>query len=249
MDPDGGSVRNLTRDPANDFSPEWSPDGSRIAFRTDRGGNHEIYVMASDGSDPVNLTRSDAEERSPAWSPDGTRIAFSSDRDGERDIYVMDPDGTDVVRLPVPGDDEYPTWSPDGKRIAFTNYCTTCTSASLMVMDADGRGPEQLVPGAGWPDWSPSGNLIAFDASAPAGVSVFVIRPHVGAEPSFVTRGLQADWAPDGNRIVYAVESGTLGPGANTLTADLYIARSDGRRIQPLTDTPSIFEFEPTWQP
>jgi Tol biopolymer transport system component len=57
MDPEGGAALNLTRHPSNDFSPEWSPDGKRIAFRTNRDGNHEIYVMGSDGSKPINLSR------------------------------------------------------------------------------------------------------------------------------------------------------------------------------------------------
>jgi TolB protein len=117
IDPDGGPAHNLTQHPANDFSPEWSPDGGRVAFRTDRDGNHEIYVINADGSEPVNLTRTpDDEERSPAWSPDGTQIAFSSDRDHDRDIYLMNDDGSNVLRLALPGLQEYPTWSPDGPR-------------------------------------------------------------------------------------------------------------------------------------
>jgi Tol biopolymer transport system component len=93
MREDRSGLRNLTGHPANDFSPEWSPDGTRIAFRSDRDGNHEIYVMEADGSHPVNLTRSPQEDRSPEWSPDGTRIAFSSERGGERDIFVLGADG------------------------------------------------------------------------------------------------------------------------------------------------------------
>jgi uncharacterized protein len=251
IDPLGGNVRNLTRNAGNDFSPEWSPDGSRIAFRTDRDGNHEIYVMEADGSDAVNLTRTpDAEERSPAWSPDGTQIAFSSNRQGDRDIYVMAADGSDVARLAVPGLQEYPTWSPDGAEIAMTSFCSSCADAALFLMNADGSNPREVVASAGWPDWSPDGARIAYDTRSKDGtVGIHVIEPQAGARPRLLVRGLQGDWSPDGNEIAYAVETGRLEPGKSTLLADLYIARADGGGIRRVTDTPEAFEFEPTWRP
>ncbi|MFP6642604.1 MAG: protein kinase, partial [Candidatus Latescibacterota bacterium] len=67
-----------------------SPDGSKIAFVSDRDGNHEIYVMDSDGSNQTRLTSNYASDYDPSWSPDGSKIAFGSDRDGFGDIYVMD---------------------------------------------------------------------------------------------------------------------------------------------------------------
>jgi Tol biopolymer transport system component len=251
MNPDGGRPSNLTRHPANDYSPEWSPDSSRIAFRTNRDGNHEIYVMAADGSHVENLTRTpDAEERSPAWSPDGTQIAFSSDRDGDRDIYLMSADSNDVVRLALPGLQEYPTWSPDGAEIAFTSFCASCSGAALFVINVDGSEPRQVAASAGWPDWSPDGSLIAFDTRAEDGtVGVHVTEPTAEAEPKWLARGLQADWSPHGDELAYAVETGTLEQGKSTLLADLYVVAADGRKIRQLTRTPRTFEFEPTWRP
>ncbi len=69
MNADGSSPVRLTNDPATDFGPAWSPDGSRIAFSTFRDGNFEIYVMNADGSNPINLTNDPAEDLTPAWSP------------------------------------------------------------------------------------------------------------------------------------------------------------------------------------
>ena len=91
----------LTRNSAKDESPAWSPDGTQIAFYSDRDGNGEIYVMAADGSQPTRLTRNDALDGSPAWSPDGTQIAFDSTRDGtwNWNIYVMAADGSQPTRL------------------------------------------------------------------------------------------------------------------------------------------------------
>jgi TolB protein len=70
MNADGSNPVNLTNNPALDAEPAWSPDGTRIAFQTDRdGGNREIYVMNADGSSPVNLTNDLANDGNPAWSP------------------------------------------------------------------------------------------------------------------------------------------------------------------------------------
>src|SRR5687768_12962029 len=124
MNADGSGRRRLTSDPEMDFDPSWSPDGSRIAFRSHRDGDEEVYVMAADGSGQRNLSDSPTSDHSPSWSPDGTMIAFASDRDGDpNEIYVMDADGSNQERITDnPGIDEYPTWSPDSTRIAFT--CT-----------------------------------------------------------------------------------------------------------------------------
>ena len=82
-------VGNLTNNAANDYFPSWSPDGTKIAFGTDRDGNYEIYVMNVDGSNLINLTNNAATDYYPSWSPEGTKIAFGTNRDGNYEIYVM----------------------------------------------------------------------------------------------------------------------------------------------------------------
>ena len=94
MNADGTDVTNLTNVEGGDLEPAWSPDGSRIVFRSRRPdqtyfGWRDIYVMNADGSGVTNLTDAEGNENSPAWSPDGSRIAFVSDRDGNREIYAM----------------------------------------------------------------------------------------------------------------------------------------------------------------
>ena len=69
MNADGSGQRNLTRNPARDDDPVWSPDGRKIAFVSERDGNAEIYVMNADGSGQRNLTRYRYNESSFAWSP------------------------------------------------------------------------------------------------------------------------------------------------------------------------------------
>ena len=75
MNADGSGQRRLTRNPARDMDPAWSPDGRRIAF--DRGGTQQIWLMNPDGSGQRSLTPAAGwRSRDPDWSPDGRKIAF-----------------------------------------------------------------------------------------------------------------------------------------------------------------------------
>jgi Tol biopolymer transport system component len=165
---DGSALAQLTDNDAADFDPSWSPDGSRIAFRSQRDGNDEIYVMDADGSHPRNVTRDPAADWGPEWSADGRWIAFNSGRDSNRDLhgFVVDPEGK---RLRSLGDlfVEYPSWSPDGKRIAFMSqtYEAAGGNYEIFVMSADGSDVTRLtnfIGDDGWPAWSPDGTRIAF---------------------------------------------------------------------------------------
>ena len=115
MDADGGNQQRLTENRKNDWSPSWSPDGTRIVFSADRKGdwvNFEIYVMDADGGNQQRLTENRSDDWSPSWSPDGKRIAFSSYGDNNPgDIYVMDTDGGNQQQLTNhPRSDGNPAW-------------------------------------------------------------------------------------------------------------------------------------------
>ena len=84
----------MTYTPAHrDFDPVWSPDGSRLAFVSNRDGANEIYVMESDGSNQTRATFSaggDFGAMWPAWTPDGSKIVYASDETGNYEIYIKD---------------------------------------------------------------------------------------------------------------------------------------------------------------
>ena len=67
IDAGGGNVTRVTHNNFADTNPVWSPNGSRIAFATDRDGNWEIYVMDSDGSNPINITNHPSDDTRPDW--------------------------------------------------------------------------------------------------------------------------------------------------------------------------------------
>ncbi|MCJ7628798.1 MAG: hypothetical protein MUO50_10480 [Longimicrobiales bacterium] len=109
MNANGSNQTRLTFSGSNDYFPAWSPDGSKIAFVSDRNGNFEIYVMNADGSNQTRLTFTSASELQPSWSPDGTKIVFSTDRDGRQETYIMNTDGSNQTRLTnIPGNNQFP---------------------------------------------------------------------------------------------------------------------------------------------
>ena len=71
MNTDGSAVQQLTNNRAQDRDPQWSPDGRKIAFTSNRDGNQEIYAMNADGTEQTNLTNNPADDSTPRWMPDG----------------------------------------------------------------------------------------------------------------------------------------------------------------------------------
>jgi TolB protein len=116
-------TKNLINDSAWDIAPVWPPDGTQIAFSSDRDGlpHFDLYVMNSDGSNIVRLTRElDYSAVHPAWSPDGTKIAYTCDG---ASICLINADGSSRTKIIDHSldfkDGNNPDWSPDGLMLAF----------------------------------------------------------------------------------------------------------------------------------
>src|SRR5258707_12545819 len=112
MDDNRGNPTNQTNIYGFDFSPKWSPDGQFVAFRSDRDGKGDIFVMNADGSNPENVTKSpDTEEDDFVWSLDSQQIVVVSALGGDTQLYHVNRDGKARTQLThVPGNASAPAW-------------------------------------------------------------------------------------------------------------------------------------------
>jgi eukaryotic-like serine/threonine-protein kinase len=137
---DGSGLKQLTPAPGSDFEPAWSPDGTRIAFTSVRGGFRQIYSLDIDSLDVTLLTNTTSaiESSQPAWSPDGTKIAYMAKRVGAYQVWSMNDDGQEAVQLAHSGQelwDYLPNWSPDGRTVFFNQRRPGAFRPWLMQID------------------------------------------------------------------------------------------------------------------
>jgi TolB protein len=221
----GTGLTRLTHARGPDFDATWSPDGTLIAFRSERNGHPEIWLMNADGSRQRRL----ANGLSPAWSPDGSSIAYASPGRDPRPplsgLSIMNADGSGQHRVPHTDGGEYPSWSPDGKRIAFNSNLSG--DHVMYIVGVDGSGLVNLSSvGEGWQvDWSPDGRSILFTSHRDHPdnyTDVYVMRPDgSGVKRLTRARAYTPAWSPDGSHIVFCARG-------------LFVMRADGTGTESL---------------
>lgn len=241
---DGTGRTRLTRGPAEEFSPAWSPDGTKIAFSRFVGSRFQIFVMNADGTDAKQLTFGDSAATGAAWSPDGTRIAFTRCA-VSCDIYVMNADGRDVRRLThgaQPGD-ESPTWSPDGRVVAFADI------DGIFAIAASGGPWRRLTDGPADdanPSWSPDGALIAFDGSRGLFNGDIYVVESTGGDIRAITDSASLDshpsWSPDGLSIAF------MRKARKVAQARLWVTNANGTGPSNLGAIGDAYST-PSWSP
>lgn len=114
MNTDGSNEASLANSPGNKVAPQYSPDGSKIAYYGKvPGGNYEIFIMDADGKNIINLTEDPLEDYSPAWSPDGKWIAYTNGNSKNYDVWIIHVETRIKTRLTTqPKRDESPIWQP-----------------------------------------------------------------------------------------------------------------------------------------
>jgi Tol biopolymer transport system component len=150
LDTVSGERSRLVGSTGSSLFPQYSPDGRKIAYQSDEGGNQELYTCDADGSNRQRLTNiGGAVAGTPRWSPDGQWLAFDSRKDGQADIYVMPASGGSQRRVThaPPFDNSMPAWSSDGHGIYFTS--TRTGRPEIWKARAEGGQEEQVTRSGG----------------------------------------------------------------------------------------------------
>ncbi len=262
MDADGGRQAQLTKLAGDESSPQWSPDGTRVAFSASEGGGaSDIYVTDADGENLRQITHTDSCEDIPTWSPDGTRLLVVSASDCEDEftaaLVVMSADGSNPKQL-VAAPALWPDWSPDGRRIVYTGPNAAGDDTLIWISNADGTDATPLdLPGINSPSepsWAPDGTRIAFvsptdtyahENPADWNEDVYVMNAD-GTNVERITTTAGNDhwppaWSPDGRTIIYTSD------GTEAEQGDLMAIDLDTRKVTRLTDTETN-DAMPDWK-
>lgn len=210
VQPGTGEVKNLTDHKAADTDPIWAPDGSRIAFVSDREGGPDVFTMKPDGSDVQQLTKKQGSCSNLRWSPDGSRIAFVSLKNGRDQVHTVEVATGKVAQLTTDAlAARQPAWSRDGKKLSFSSYTGRY---STYTMNADGSEKVKLTDDNGGLDaaWSPTGDRLAYVAitAQPQGWKVFTVGAD-GKNLKQLTKSannygnVYPQWSPDGTKIAF----------------------------------------------
>ncbi|MCH7822664.1 MAG: CehA/McbA family metallohydrolase [Proteobacteria bacterium] len=233
-----GVAEQLTASPGYDYQPDWSPDGTHIAFVRYQNDAVELHMLDLSTGTTTALTNEGAVNLEPRWSPDGSRLAFVSTRDEGRfhvftgavveDVFsasrLTEERKSDVTRYYYSAFDHEisPTWSPDGKQLLYiSNPEIPYGTGAIWRRSIESDAEPQLVrmEETSWrtrPDWSPDGKRVAYASYlGRQWHQLWITTTEGNAEPFPLTYGdfdvTSPRWSPDGKQIAYvANESGTL---------------------------------------
>src|SRR3954466_8628986 len=175
-----GMLENPTKGRSEtNMQPVFSPDGTRIAFTSNRYDNNlEIYVMNVDGSGLRRLTNHPAADAVPTWAPNGAQIAFTSDRSGTPQIYIMSStDGSGLRKISSESNADRATWSPAPyNEIAFA--ARTGPGYDIKILNIASGETRQITFGEGSnesPAWAPNGRHLAFMSTRAGRSQIFTV--------------------------------------------------------------------------
>ena len=258
-----GESRPLTKNPGAKFSPQYSPDGSHLAYVVDFDGgeNFHLFIKELSSGRERDLTPDIKFALQPNfhWSPDGREIAYLADGSGNFDAYVMNVRDGKSRRAFANGHPCWDVlWSPDGRWLALEvemhgqDYGVFLASPSGSQMDEVTLGGKSL--NAKHPAWSPDSKKLAFSSDAQGFYEIGaydVERGTVGWLTEGIAEDLHPAYSPDGNHMIFVRSRGMLtwlelrgggrkakrleaGEGLHTRPA----FSPDGRRVIFLFDSP-----------
>lgn len=238
------------------MEPSWSPDGSKIAFSSDRDGNREIYLVDVNTQKETRITYEKADDSQPAWTRAGDLLAIVSKRDGQRcgDLYLLHvvTGQTTRVTFRPSGCDMHPSWTPTpvpgeiSKRVVFDSDRDD-GKGEIYSLDIDTfadtritfREAQQDIH----PTISPDGSKIAFQSYVNRNWEIFVMDSD-GRNIKQLTFNpkddIQPAWSPDGQKIAFASHRDG--------NWEIYVMDTDGSNVRKLTNHVA-HDQKPTWSP
>ncbi|MBI5764614.1 MAG: PD40 domain-containing protein [Planctomycetes bacterium] len=184
---DGATLTQLTDGDFNDAQPVFSPDGTRIAFTSDRSGQWDVWMMDSSGRNPTQLTNSPMPELHPSWSPDGEQLVYCriNPKDSAGELWIIDLENPGAKR--IIGEGLFPAWSPKGDRIAYQKArrrgSRWFSIWTMTLVDGEPTPPTEVVSNTQFaciaPSWSMDGSQIAFALVSPSAGSDGAPEPRI----------------------------------------------------------------------
>ncbi|MEE8191312.1 MAG: DPP IV N-terminal domain-containing protein [Gemmatimonadales bacterium] len=188
---DGGELTRVTEVGSTNTFPSWSPDGTRVAFSSDRewergtnrsrvSGTWQIYVANADGSGERRLLDHPDDDLGPVWSPDGTRIVFTArpvphvPSETRSRVMVVNADGSGLQELVEELNAGNPVWSPTGESMLLTGYDEDIylvdleTGSVRNLTESPGREVEAV--------FSPDGSRVAFTSNRSGTQDIYVVN-------------------------------------------------------------------------
>jgi Tol biopolymer transport system component len=195
-------------------SPQFSPDGKKIAFASNRSGSMEIWVCASDGGNPLQLTQTGiAAAGSPHWSPDSLRLVYDSQLETHGDVFMISAEGGAPRRLTTEASsDVLPNWSRDG---AWIYFCSDRSgSKQIWKMPSAGGSAVQLTRKGGFEAVeAPDGKTLYYSKDYTDGLWTV---PSTGGEerpvPELAEAGYWRSWTMTPDGIYFVAHTGAAPP-------------------------------------
>jgi len=231
MDIDGENQTNLTNNQSWDTNPVFSPDGSKIAFFSDRDGPEKwsLFIMDIDGSNLIKITENLSWNGMPKFSPNGSKIVYVGLEGGLHNIFLINSDGMNKTRLTNRvASDFAPQFFSHGSKIVFVNR--DFGSDDIFIMNLDGSNQIKLSNDGSTssPTISPDNSKIAFSSWSYGIAPKIVIMASDGSNPTRISpSGAVQDeapiYSPDGSKILFLSK-----PNLRSENFNIYVMDIDG---------------------
>lgn len=245
-DSDGYNSRVLLESTQPLLSPNWSPDGSRLAYVSFETKNSAVYMQDIYSGAREQIAAGPGINSAPAFSPDGSRLAMTLSREGNPDIYILFLKSRILKRLTYhPAIDTEPSWSQDGNTLAFTSDRGGSPQIYTVDVNAERAAPRRLSFEGAYnarPIYSPDGKYLAMVHGTGRSYRIAVLDLDSGYLNVLTDSGQDESpsFAPNSSMVMYATRSGS--------TAHLAAAAVDGG-IQQQLRSPDAEVREPAWGP